>query len=175
MKGALGNRVMEVAGWPRPRPALISALMLNPYLSAVRRKNSVAGGSDTSFHRDSLGDCPRLAAARVGQRHRGAEVRLDLVHERARADCGHTNCVPHAFHEPWRSASGAPNVILVTEPAEDRPGTNILGRDTSHASDPLRGSFSDPLRGSIFTQLFQIPSEGPFSRNFFPACPTSHA
>ena len=98
---------------------------------AVRRKNSVPGRTDASFHRDSPGDRPRSAAARVGQRHHGAKVRLDLVRERARADWEHTNRVPHAFHEPQRSASGDPSVILVMEPAEDRPGNNVLGRNTS--------------------------------------------
>ena len=103
---------------------------------AVRRKNSVPGRTDASFHRDSPGDRPRSAAARVGQRHHGAKVRLDLVRERARADWEHTNRVPHAFHEPQRSASGDPSVILVMEPAEDRPGNNVLGRNSSHGRQP---------------------------------------
>ena len=36
----------------------------------------------------------------------------------------------------WRSASGDPSVILVMEPAEDRPGNNVLGRDTSRGRQP---------------------------------------
>ena len=54
------------------------------------------------------------------------------MRERARADRRHTNRVPHAFHEPRRSASCDPSVILVMESAEDRPGNNVLGRNMSH-------------------------------------------
>jgi hypothetical protein len=63
----------------------------------VRRKKSVPSRTDASFHRDSLGDWPRSVAARGGQPHPGAKVRMDLVRERARADWGRTNRVPHAF------------------------------------------------------------------------------
>ena len=38
----------------------------------------------------------------------------------------------------WLSASGDPSVILVMEPAEDRPGNNVLERNTSRGRQPTR-------------------------------------
>jgi hypothetical protein len=56
----------------------------------------------------------------------------------AREQTGVTRIACHmpSSSRGWRSASGAPSVILVMEPAEDRPGNNVLGWNTSHGRQP---------------------------------------